>query len=124
MNNRFTTTLAAALMGLGLVVSATPASAAPGRFYVDLIDAAGNNLDGGANGPCPATGGARFVGGINNSVATRAVRYRVRSSPCKLTIFDGPNGTGNGVGLQRDGRDYGLGVARLRAHSIAAYGSA
>ncbi len=38
-------------------------------------------------------------------------------------FFNHPSGTGAGVGLQRDGRKYGLGVARLRAHSIVAQGS-
>lgn len=72
---------------------------------------------------CPQTGGARIVGDIRSSAANAATHHKVHYSPCKLTIFEFGNGQGRGVGLQRDGRKYGLGAVTGNAESIASYGS-
>jgi hypothetical protein len=122
MNNRTKTMTAVVAASLALAVAAgTPASAAPGRYKVELFNYNNSYLTLTFN--CPPTGGARIVGDIGSSAANAATHYKVHYSPCKLTIFEFNNGQGRGVGLQRDGRKYGLGIVTGNAESIASYGS-
>lgn len=122
MNNRMKSMIAAGAAGLALVMAGgVPASAAPGRFEVDLYNPH-NELISNLHGDCPALGAPRRVYPLNPSTGDASTHYIVRRSPCKLTIFETQNGTGRGVGLQRDGRKYGLGAVAGNANSIVAYG--
>ncbi|MEO6082903.1 MAG: hypothetical protein ABIQ18_07335 [Umezawaea sp.] len=120
MDNRVKTALVAALMGVGLVMSAAPASAV-GRFDVYFYDGSGAFVMQ-MTEQCPAAG-ARKVWGILPSNARVVTRYKVLTGGCKMTAFTGQNGTGTGVGLQRDGGNYGLGAVTRNAHSLVTYGS-